>query len=160
MMLDLIIVQCAEIKGGVMLSNDIHKMELIEHISKTLPDLSNSVNNIVNYISEKKKFDSALLVGLAELRNAFKIYQFDNIDLLDQSTLELHRLYLDGMSEILLGSDKIIILIAQELGVESNNISKIINKYQKDEVSVESVINHLFNGAKMIASVVEKAIED
>ncbi|ULO05149.1 hypothetical protein H1230_18745 [Paenibacillus sp. 19GGS1-52] len=129
---------------------------LVDHISKTLPGISEAVNQIVDYLSHEKKFDKGLLEKLALLTTRINWLKLDSKEM-DKNTQILYLTYIKGINELYDGSNKFLILIADELNVTSEPFEKIRKTMATQEISMDSAINNLFKGSQNIALVVEEA---
>ncbi|MHA6530166.1 hypothetical protein [Paenibacillus sp. BAC0078] len=132
---------------------------LLNHISQTLPNLSNSVNQILDHISKEKYQNKELLSKLAVLNSNFNFLEIEELEDFDAESRELYKRYVEGLGLLIDGVGKFLVLIADEIGFPER-VKASRDRLSTQEISTQSAIDDLFNGSKIIASVVEEATGD
>lgn len=145
---------------------NVHKDRIIEHISKTLPIISDSVNEIANYINNNAdgKLDQSVIKNLKKILDNIKLNDLNSADIFssdDDQVISLFGKYTDGISEIVEGIQKLVsVFYSQNDKQIPKGLQVFSGTPEEAQKLIGSAVNNLYDGSKVIITVIDKAIED
>ncbi|WP_154983172.1 hypothetical protein [Paenibacillus xylanexedens] len=137
--------------------------KLLNHISNTLPTISDSVNEISSYIQNNKKVDVELITSLYNLSAGLKVEDLRDSNIAitrDKNTILLYEDYLSGVEIILRGVSKLVSILRYQNGLEApEGVESFTGDEEKLRIQTESAVDDLYNGSKKVVSVIDRAVE-
>lgn len=144
--------------------DNVHIERIIEHISKTLPIISDSVNEIANYINKNEKVDVKVIDSLKNILNNLRLKDLDGEVIMlsgNIQAIELYQKYIDGVTNILKGVDKfVVILLAQKNMPETKGMVPFTGSQDEAQKLIKSGVDDLYEGSKEIIAVIDIAVSD
>ncbi|KAA8782495.1 hypothetical protein EC604_01355 [Paenibacillus amylolyticus] len=133
--------------------------KLFSHISKTLPAISDSVNEISNYIQNNPKVDVKLINSIYKLTSGLKLRELETPDKdASKDIISLYRDYYDGITEIMDGVMKLISILQYQNDLElPEGAERFEGTDDEARIQIESAVNDLYDGSKKIVSVIDRA---
>lgn len=152
--------------------------KLIGVFAETLPPLSDSINNLINYVQNDGKlgeeaFTRIFLEVMSEMKNISTNLKKPEINSIiysnttDEVSLMIHQLYLEylqGADLILTGCKKLGFLILKErnsLEEAKKANYTFLEEFNENNpnITVESAIEDIYSGTKKVFKVIEKAFD-
>lgn len=143
-----------------MVMNNIHIERLIKHIADTLPIISDSVNEISNYVKKNEKLETELIKSLRKIVMSLAIKDIDGAGILeskDDTSILLYTKYIDGTSQIFEGVNKFLSIMYFQKDMKApKGVQQFEGTEDEAQLFIKSAVDDLYKGSKEIVSVIDE----
>lgn len=140
--------------------NNIHIERLIKHIADTLPIISDSVNEISNYVKKNEKLETELIKSLRKIVMSLAIKDIDGAGILeskDDTSILLYTKYIDGTSQIFEGVNKFLSIMYFQKDMKApKGVQQFEGTEDEAQLFIKSAVDDLYKGSKEIVSVIDE----
>jgi hypothetical protein len=145
------------------------KVQIIYALSQSIPQLADAVNNLISYVQNSEETDHEVFinklfnVSVSITRTLQNDINLDQLNIKTEELPEIKKLleeYYLSLRQINRGCKLLLAYIIKEKDLTTKNSHLILKEFEPEEITIEAGVECLYQGTKLIFSVIDEATEE